>query len=152
MIPPGEDERILLPYSRADQVALPGRYKILFASGYWWFSDPFLMRMIRLNPLFEKARWRVDALCRLLGLGQRTFTRCVQVSLGINCKLWLQTERMVIACHLLREGSKISHVANRMGFRHASDFALEFRKLVGVSPSCYVLSEGSRSQPEESGR
>lgn len=62
----------------------------------------------------------------------------VEEGLGITCKRWLREIRIVVACHLLREGNKIESVAQALGFRHVPDFTREFKKLLGVTPSHYM--------------
>lgn len=121
------------------------RRKILFSNGFWWFSDPECNRLVQLDPLFEPCEWKVGLLCRSLGVGQRTFARALENGVGITCKTWLRNIRIIGAGHLLREGYSIKYVANRMGFRHQTDFTLEFRKLMGVLPSFYVKAEICRS-------
>lgn len=101
--------------------------------------------MVRLDPMFRESKWNVSSLCGTLEIGYRTFARLVEDSLGITVKVWLRQIRIVSACHRLREGCKINSLAQQMGFRYESDFAREFKKLVGVSPSFYMKSEYSRS-------
>ena len=121
------------------------RQRIVFADGFWWFLDPDQNRCVWLDPRFEECGWRVGVLGESLGMGKRTFARVAEESLGITGKVWLRQIRIVAACHLLREQCKIAAVASRLGFGHAGDFTREFKALVGVSPSCYVKAEHSRS-------
>lgn len=123
-----------------------GRTRIRFVSGFWWFVDPHRSHSICLDPLFWQSGWKVGSLCELLGIGRRTFARAVEESIGITGKAWLRQLRAVAACHLLREGGEIKSLADRLGFRHNTDFANEFKKQVGVSPSYYMKSEQSRSR------
>ena len=120
------------------------RQRIHFSHGRWWLFDPALGRNIRLDPIIARCGWNVGRLCQSLGIGRRTFSRMVEEGLGISCKRWLREIRIVIACHLLREGNKIESVAHALGFRHVSDFTKEFKKLVGVPPSLYVKAEHTR--------
>jgi AraC-like DNA-binding protein len=57
----------------------------------------------------------------------------------------LRELRIIKACHLLREDCKIEGVARALRFRHLPDFTLEFRKMVGISPSEYKRRERERS-------
>lgn len=118
--------------------------RISFANGFWWYHDPGRKNAIRLDSLFVECEWNVSLLCRRLGIGRRTFARMTEESIGITVKAWLRQIRIVKASHLLREGHKIKHLSQRLGFRHKADFSHEFRKLVGLSPSAYVKSEQSR--------
>lgn len=122
-----------------------GNQRILFHHGSWWFADVWADRLVRLDPLFAACGWNVGRMCETLGLGKRTFGRVVEQSLGITGKIWLRNLRVVAACHMLREGTKIETTARKLGFRHSSDFTREFRILIGVLPSFYVKAERSRS-------
>ena len=118
---------------------LPQRkQRIAFSQGFWWYHHPKRNLVIKLDPLFAKCGWSVGSLCILIGAEKRTFARVVEESIGITGKAWLCRLRAVAAGHLLREGDEITFVADQLGFRHNSDFASEFKKQVGVSPSSYV--------------
>lgn len=119
--------------------------RIVFSHGFWWYHDPGRNFVIKMNQMFAECDWSVGRLCGLLGVGKRTFARIVEESVGISGKVWLRQLRAVEACHLLREGGEITSLAERLGFRHNSDFTHEFKKLVGVSPTFYMKSEQSRS-------
>jgi AraC family transcriptional regulator len=88
--------------------------------------------------------WNVGKLAKSLGVGRRTFARVVEQSLGITGKVWLRQIRMVAACHMLREDCKITSLAHSLRFRDVRDFAREFKKMVGVSPSFYRKAENAR--------
>jgi AraC-like DNA-binding protein len=119
--------------------------RILHENGSWWLVDPYTHEKIHLNSRFSPCNWNIGRLCKSLGLGKRTFTRLVEDCLGITAKRWLREIRINVAFHLLREEGKIESVARTLGFKHASNFAHEFQKITGVSPSHYVKAEYSRS-------
>lgn len=119
--------------------------RIRFSNGRWWLVDQEADRSIQLDPEIERCAWNVGILCKNLGIGCRTFSRLMEESLGITGKRWLRELRIVRACHLLREDCKIEGVARTLRFKHLPDFTLEFRKLLGVSPSEYMRRERSRS-------
>ncbi len=123
----------------------PNRRRIRFSNGSWWLTGPDHGQGFRLDTRIKQCGWKVSRLCIDLGIGNRTFSRMVEEGLGITSKRWLREVRIVSACHLLREDSKIEVVAQALGFRHVSDFTREFKKLVGVSPSSYIRGENSRS-------
>lgn len=123
-----------------------GTPQIFFTCGKWWLSRPCGERSTWLDPLFREAGWNVGKLCELLALGKRTFARAVQRSLGRTAKVWLRENRIVVACHLLREEEKIGFTAKQLGFRHEADFTREFRKLIGVTPSAFRERERSNSR------
>lgn len=125
---------------------------IVVHDGAWWFVDQGAGRAVRLEPLIVTCGWNVGKLGETLGFGKRTFSRVVEQSLGITCKAWLRNMRIVAACHMLREGTKIETTARKLGFLHNSDFTREFRNLIGVLPSYYMKAERSRfTAPWENG-
>jgi AraC-like DNA-binding protein len=123
----------------------PNLRKIVFSNGFWWFVDPEKDGAVQLDRIFQNCEWRLGNLCVSLGVEKRTFARITERSLGINGKVWLRQIRIVTASHMLREDCKIESVMQTLGFRHASDFTREFKKLMGVSPSRYVKEEYARS-------
>jgi AraC-like DNA-binding protein len=95
----------------------------------------------------------LEDLSQALGISRRRLTRVIGDSIGIAGKTWLREIRIVRACHLLREGGKIGHLARTLGFRHTPDFSREFRKQVGLSPTSYLESEKRRMfLPEQNRR
>ena len=131
--------------AESKHVSRNSRRKIFVHSYYWWYSDPMGKGVIKLNPVFHQCGWNIGRLAGLLGLGERTFARVVQESLGMTGKVWLRQVRIVAACHLLRECDKIEPLAISLGFRYHGDFSREFKKLVGVLPSEFVRAERSRA-------
>ena len=81
----------------------------------------------------------------MLGLGERTFARIVEDSVGLTGKLWLRQLRAVTACHMLREGRKIKELTQELGYRYDPDFTRDFKKTVGVTPADFMKSELARS-------
>jgi hypothetical protein len=70
----------------------------------------------------KDANWKVRGLGRLLGMSSRTLNRVVERSLGLPTKCWLRQQRILTACHLLREGWKIEALSADLGFHNASAF------------------------------
>lgn len=68
----------------------------------------------------------------------------VERSVGLPAKTWLRGHRIIVACHLLREGWKIEALAKDLGFSHGSAFTREFKAMVGVTPMFYVQMERAR--------
>jgi AraC-like DNA-binding protein len=123
----------------------PPSHRIAFSNGFWWYFHPAKPELIRLDPLFQRSGWRVENLARCLGVGKRTFCRAVANSLGLTAKFWLRQIRIVVARHMLREGRKTAEIASMLGIGAEADFAREFKKLVGVTPSFFRQSEYLRS-------
>lgn len=119
---------------------------VVFDHGFWWFIDPDSGQELRLDPIIERCKWRIGPLCEALGVEKRTFARLIVKNLGITGKKWLRQLRVVAACHLLREGGKVTLVARRLGFRDDSHFTSDFKMLMGVCPSVFMKAEQSRSR------
>lgn len=112
--------------------------------GCWWFVPCLPHSSIPLDPLLRRHSWNVAALSRELGFSPRGFSRMVERSVGLQAKAWLRRHRVVVACHLLREGWKIEALSKNLGFKHCSAFSREFKVLVGVSPLLYARMERAR--------
>jgi AraC-like DNA-binding protein len=122
------------------------RRAIRFADGCWWYGDARYNDWIRICGLIAQSGWQVMPLCRSLEISRRTFDRIAEESLGISTKEWLRSLRAVKAGFLLREGWKVGHVAFLLGYSNASDFSREFKRIVGVTPTEYQMSEKQRAE------
>ena len=122
------------------------RRKIRFSNGCWWYGDARCNDWIRICGLIAQSGWQVMPLCRSLEISRRTFDRIAEESFGISTKEWLRSLRAVKAGFLLREGRRIDEVATLLGFSNASDFSREFKRIVGVTPTEYQMSEKQRAE------
>jgi AraC family transcriptional regulator len=77
----------------------------------------------------------LDELVALTGLSRAQFFRAFQRSTGYTPGRYVQQLRMRHAAALLEEGSKISDVANVVGYGNSSYFAEVFRRYNGANPS-----------------
>jgi AraC-like DNA-binding protein len=111
----------------------------------WWYRDSATATLIRLEPVFIRCQWNVSGFADELGLATRTLSRVALDSFGIPCKTWLRRVRIVHACGALRAGHSIKATALHLGFNSPSDFAREFRVLIGLSPSEFVRLERKRA-------
>ncbi|MCB1129993.1 MAG: AraC family transcriptional regulator [Verrucomicrobiae bacterium] len=118
---------------------------ICFRQGHWWLAGGDAGKDVRICCLLSDAGWKVGTLSRSLGLSRKTFERVATDSLGISAKLWMRQLRVVRARHLLREGVPAKNVAVELGFPNQSDFARDFKSLMGVAPSAFQWMEASRS-------
>lgn len=50
--------------------------------------------------------------------------------------------------HLLREGLRVAEVASLLGFSNPRDFSIEFKRIVGVTPTWYQEGERERAFPQ----
>jgi AraC-like DNA-binding protein len=95
--------------------------------------------------LFNGCAWNLGRLAKHLGVGDRTLARIIEESIGISGKTWLRNIRILRACQLLRASTKIEAIAHHLHFSQASDFARDFKALIGVTPSKYQKDEINRS-------
>jgi AraC-like DNA-binding protein len=118
--------------------------RLWFQGGKWWFSRPGDEPPCDISRMIRDKRYRIDPICRYLGVGRRTFERVVSDSLGIAPGLWLRRQRAVAARHRLREGASVKQLAVELGFGNASRFSDEFKRWYGVSPSGFQREEHAR--------
>ena len=82
---------------------------------------------------------RVQELCSMFEVSERTLEYAFREHLGIGPKQYLKTYRLNKVRKILRQGlqdkAKIVDIANRFGFWHMGQFAADYRKLFGELPS-----------------
>lgn len=91
-----------------------------------------------LETLAYEQGYRVDGVCRELGLGPRHFREIFSRDVGLTPKEWMDWERMVVARRMLTWGLDPLVVADRLGFSHANSFRREFCGTYGMSVSRYL--------------
>lgn len=91
-----------------------------------------------LETLAYEQGYRVDEVCRELGLGPRHFREIFLRDVGLSPKEWMAWERMVVARRLLGWGMDPVVVAERLGFSHPNSFRREFGETYGVTVSKFV--------------
>jgi AraC-like DNA-binding protein len=91
-----------------------------------------------LESLAFEQGYRVDEVCRELGLGSRYFREIFLRDVGLSPKEWMAWERMVVARRLLGWGMDPVVVAERLGFSHPNSFRREFGETYGVTVSRFV--------------
>lgn len=112
--------------------------KLWFESGFWWFRPSRGDKNLEISDLMRRCRYDVATLASMLGVGERTFRRIVTKSLGIPPGIWLRQQRAVAVRYRLREGTPVKQVAMELGFRHAGDFCVEFKRWHGLGPAEFV--------------
>lgn len=94
-----------------------------------------LMRMVAEHP--EK-RYTPPQLARECGLSSDYFTRLFRNSFGIPPKEWLLKQRLRSASALLSESdSRVSEIAQQLGYEDLYLFSRQFRKEFGSSPRAW---------------
>ena len=80
----------------------------------------------------------IEELCRAVGVSWRTLDYAFKERFEISPKKYLMAVRMSAVRKELRSmesRSTVTSIANRWGFWHMSQFAKEYRKFFGESPS-----------------
>ena len=112
-----------------------GRFLVLSASEALPFS---------LTQAARDTAYRVDGLCKRLGVSERHLRRVFEEGLGISPKEWLRNERMVAARAFLRAGAPVKGAAADLGFTNHRVFSREFLAFYGVSPTAVQRREYNR--------
>ncbi|MGH1565301.1 helix-turn-helix domain-containing protein [Mumia sp. DW29H23] len=107
----------------------------------------------RLGVALDWARGRldqpitVDELAREAGLGSRQLARRMSAETGLTPLRWLHRERVLRAQELLeRTDASVEQVASRCGWGTATTLRRHFVRAVGVSPTTYRATYGTRTQ------
>lgn len=120
-----------------DQDGNKGR-KLWFENGFWWYRGFPGGGRLEISGLMKACRFDACTLSSSLGVNDRTFRRLVIESLGIPPGIWLRQQRAVAVRYRLREGIPVKQVAMELGFRHAGDFCVEFKRWHGLGPVEFV--------------
>ena len=91
-----------------------------------------------LEVLAYEQGYRVEGVCRELGLEERRFRRMFLRDVGLAPKEWMAWERMVVARRMLGAGRDPLVVSERLGFSHPNSFRREFRTVYGVTVSGFL--------------
>ena len=83
-------------------------------------------------------------LARKVGVSSERLRRIFSEATGLPPHLWHLQRRLVEAKHRLRAGASPGEAAHALGFSDQAHFTRQFKALVGVSPSAYVV--GSRAE------
>ena len=79
----------------------------------------------------------LDELCKIAGMGRRTFTRTFRDETGMAFAMWRQQIRLMAAISMLGEGQSITNIAYEVGYESPSSFTAMFHRVLGVAPSHY---------------
>jgi AraC-like DNA-binding protein len=97
-----------------------------------------IQRARRLIQAQESFPWDVNTLAKRLGVSRVYLGRVFRERLGITPSAYLQKQRLRRACELLQlPETKVSQVAQRLGFDTPSHFARAFRRACGLTPGEY---------------
>lgn len=82
--------------------------------------------------------YRVDGVCRELGLGPRHFREIFERDVGLTPKEWMDWERMVMARRLLVLGVDPLVVSDLLGFSHPNSFRRVFSEVYKITVSQFL--------------
>jgi transcriptional regulator GlxA family with amidase domain len=97
------------------------------------------------RELARQAEWSVATLATLCGVSTRTMERHLLKSERMAPKAWLSEQRFMRAKELLVRGMSVKEVASAIGYRHATSFAREFKKLYNHPPRAIVSRPTTRA-------
>lgn len=92
---------------------------------------------ISLAQIAREGEYQLPQLCQRIELSERHLRRVFEEGIGIAPKEWLRQERMVAARSMLREGTPIKEVSNKLGFSNQKIFSREFQIFHQVTPTAY---------------
>ncbi len=74
-------------------------------------------------------------LARMVGVSREHLSRAFAEVLGVSPYRYLQRERMLLACHLLKEaGCSVKETAARLGYDAPAHFSRAFKRAIGIPP------------------
>lgn len=90
-----------------------------------------------------RGRLRVSALCRDIGVSERTLERVFARTLGMSPKQFLRHRRFLHTCHLLRcsERPRLTDVALRAGYYDQAHCIADFNAFAGMTPREFVTAD-----------
>ena len=97
-----------------------------------------LQELVRQNMRDEE--FSIDILAEQMNMSRSSFYRKIKALTDMTPVDYMKTQRLERAAQLLRQGQRITEVADQVGFTSSSYFAKCFRAKFGVLPKDYVTS------------
>jgi AraC-like DNA-binding protein len=94
--------------------------------------------------LAREANWSVSKLAKRCNVSLRTLERHFLKTTGKTPKAWLVEYRQKQAVKFLDNGSSVKETASLVGYRHATTFAREFKKLSGQCPNALTVNQENK--------
>ena len=110
-----------------------------------------LDRITDWEDLALKARYRVNAMARLLKVSRQTLSSHLTETFGFNARFWVQNLRLRRAEELLLQHMACKEIAYELGMTPSSMCRL-FQRTVGCTPESYQLTSSTEDHPELTGR
>ena len=83
----------------------------------------------------------IDRWSAALGMGRRAFTRAFRKETGLSFGAWRQQACLLVALPRLAAGEAVTTIALDLGYDSPAAFSTMFRRLLGMAPSRYRLSD-----------
>lgn len=95
-----------------------------------------------LNTVVEeialKSGYRVSAVSHELRITEQHFRIIFHRDVGIPVKVWMRSERMVVARRMLAGGIPPADLPALLGFSHPNSFRREFCEVYGIPPAKWI--------------
>ncbi len=106
-----------------------------------------LQELVRQNMRDEE--FSIDILAEQMNMSRSSFYRKIKALTDLTPVDYMKNQRLNRAAQMLRQGQRITEVADQVGFTSSSYFAKCFRAQFGVLPKDYLasLKEGSTEKP-----
>lgn len=140
-------------YERMRQV--DGAQSIVSAESEFGMNQQDLQFMARLQELVRQnmrdEEFSIDVLAEQMNMSRSSFYRKIKALTDMTPVDYMKTQRLERAAQLLRQGQRITEVADQVGFTSSSYFAKCFRSKFGVLPKDYInsLKENASSSADE---
>ena len=76
--------------------------------------------------------WAADA-----GASKRTLNRLFRAETGMSFRDWRAQCRLLRALEMIADSASVAHIADELGYEHASAFIAMFRRALGTTPHRY---------------
>ncbi len=121
-----------------------GAQSIASAESEFGMNQQDIQFMARLQELVRQnmrdEQFSIDILAEQMNMSRSSFYRKIKALTDMTPVDYMKTQRLERAAQLLRQGQRITEVADQVGFTSSSYFAKCFRAKFGVLPKDYVSS------------
>lgn len=105
----------------------------------WLVVKPELVLDGSLEEIALKTGYRVSAVSHELRVTEQHFRIIFRRDVGIPVKVWMRSERMVVARRMLAGGIPPADLPALLGFSHLNSFRREFCEVYGITPAKWTM-------------